>query len=50
LKIASKESLGNFPLPVIRKVVPSICKKIDQFSTAKWPGLFGFQFVFVAKK
>jgi ubiquinone/menaquinone biosynthesis C-methylase UbiE len=50
LKIASKESLGSFPLPFIRKVVPSICKKIDQLSTAKWPGLFGFQFVFVAKK
>ena len=50
LNIVSKESYGSFPLPMVRKLLPGISEKIDQYSVKKWPGLFGFQFVFVAKK
>jgi 2-polyprenyl-3-methyl-5-hydroxy-6-metoxy-1,4-benzoquinol methylase len=50
LKIISKETEGNFPLLFFRNILPSLSRKIDLFAQKKWPGLFGFQFVFVAKK
>ncbi|HVZ97552.1 MAG TPA: class I SAM-dependent methyltransferase [Chitinophagaceae bacterium] len=50
LKIVSKEVSGNFPLPLIRKTVPPLGKFADRVSLKFWPGLFAFQFVFVAKR
>jgi SAM-dependent methyltransferase len=50
LEIISKEASGNFPLPFVRKLMPSFSRFIDRFSLKHWPGLFAFQFVFVAKK
>jgi len=49
-KIISKEASGNFPLPFIRKLLPSFSRFIDRVSLKTWPGLFAFQFVFVAEK
>ena len=50
LNIISKEAFGNFPLSFFRKILPGVGKTVDRFSLKKWPGLFGFQFVFVCKK
>lgn len=50
LKIISKETSGNFPLSVVRKILPRIGDAVDRFSLKYWPGLFAFQFVFIAKK
>ena len=50
LYIISEEATGNFPLPFFRRFFPNISKKIDNFLIRKWPGLFGFQFVFVSKR
>ncbi len=50
LKIVSKKVSGNFPLPLVRKLAPSFGKFADRVSLRRWPGLFAFQFVFVAKK
>ena len=50
LNIISKEADGHFPLFFLRKLSPSFCRFIDRVSLKYWPGLFAFQFVFVAKK
>jgi len=50
LSITTKKAVGYFPLPFLRKVFPHLAEKIDTFSLTKWPGLFGFQFVFTASK
>lgn len=49
LQMVSKEVEGHAPLPGFRKLFSKISEKIDAFFVKKWPGLFGFQFVFVAK-
>jgi SAM-dependent methyltransferase len=49
LSINYKQAHGNIPLPLIRKALPGMCAKLDNFFVNKWPGLFGFQFVFVAR-
>lgn len=50
LSITTKKAVGYFPLPFFRKIFPNAAGKIDTFSVTKWPGLFGFQFVFTASK
>ena len=50
LAFVQKDVDGYFPLPGFRKIFSKLSQKIDKFFVKKWPGLFGFQFVFVAKK
>ncbi|MEJ7738062.1 MAG: class I SAM-dependent methyltransferase [Chitinophagaceae bacterium] len=50
LRIIAKEGHGNFPLPFFRVLFPVLGKIIDRRASRLWPGLFGFQFVFAAKK
>lgn len=50
LKIIFKEADGHFPLAFLRKLSHPGSKLIDRFSLKRWPGLFGFQFIFIAKK
>lgn len=48
-KIIKSGADGNFPLPVIRRFLPSgISSRIDHAALKYFPGLFGFQFVFTA--
>jgi SAM-dependent methyltransferase len=50
-EILQAEADGNFPLPAIRKFLPlSVSSQIDRSALANFPGLFGFQFVFLAAK
>lgn len=49
LRLISKEATGIFPSYKLRKIMPSFCKFIDKKAVKYFPGLFGFQFVFVAK-
>ena len=49
-KIVSKKAVGYFPMPLLRKAFPGIIRKLDNYSVRNWPGLFGFQFVFIAAK
>jgi hypothetical protein len=42
-------AVGNFPQPGFRKLVPALAKRIDDVSCALLPGLFGWQFIIVAK-
>ncbi len=42
------ESLGTpgyFPMPMVRKYVRPVAAAVDRVVTARWPGLFGIQFV-----
>jgi SAM-dependent methyltransferase len=48
-QILSAEADGSFPLPAIRKILPlSVSSQIDRIATTTCPGVFGFQFVFLA--
>ena len=48
--IIDSTAIGNFPLPLIRKVIPSfITNKIDQTFSKLLPGLLGFQFIFLVE-
>jgi len=49
-KITSRMADGYFPLPVIRKVFPIVASSIDRFATKCSPGLFGVQFIIIARK
>jgi len=49
-QVVEAEADGNFPLPVLRKVCPAkFVDYIDKIALNKFPGLFGFQFVFSCK-
>lgn len=49
-QIVHSESIGNFPLPLIRKLLPGrIQNGFDRLACKWFPGLFGFQFVFSCK-
>ena len=48
-QIRSAASLGSFPLPVFRKIAPSLARKIDNWATKAYPGTFGWQFVIEAR-
>ena len=50
LRIIDKKAGGHFPLFFFRRFLPDISRSIDRFSLKHWPGLFAFQFVFVAVK
>jgi len=50
LTLVAKSATGMFPQPIIRSVLPSFCKRIDQFFVKLFPGLFGLQFLMTAAK
>ena len=50
LEVTCKNCSGNFPLFFIRKIFPSLSKSLDKLALKHWPGLFAYQFVFVATK
>lgn len=50
LSLAAKVATGNFPQPLLRKLAPGLSKRIDNFFTTHFPGLFGFQILMVATK
>ena len=46
-KVLESQADGSFPLPIIRKFLPSIVSlRLDRTAVQKFPGMFGFQFVF----
>ena len=48
-QILQSEADGSFPLPIIRKLLPSnLSHQVDRSALTAFPGLFGFQFVFLA--
>jgi SAM-dependent methyltransferase len=49
-QVVEAEADGNFPLPLLRKVCPpKFVAYIDKMALNKFPGLFGFQFIFSCK-
>lgn len=48
LTLQAKFATGMFPQPLLRKLLPKFCGKVDAFFVANWPGLFGMQFLLVA--
>jgi SAM-dependent methyltransferase len=49
-QVVEAEADGNFPLPLLRKVCPpKFVDYIDKMALNKFPGLFGFQFIFSCK-
>jgi 2-polyprenyl-3-methyl-5-hydroxy-6-metoxy-1,4-benzoquinol methylase len=50
LEITFKKADGHFPLAFLRSISRYGSRLIDRFSLKRWPGLFGFQFIFIAKK
>lgn len=45
-KVLEAQADGSFPLPIIRKLLPSLGVWVDSAAVIQFPGLFGFQFVF----
>lgn len=50
LKLEKKYATGFFPQPVLRKLSPGFASGMDRFMAGLFPGLFGVQFLIVAKK
>jgi SAM-dependent methyltransferase len=48
-EIVSRTTDGYFPLPGIRNIIRPLAKHIDRFFTLLMPGMFGVQFVSVAR-
>ncbi|WP_448562182.1 methyltransferase domain-containing protein [Trichothermofontia sp.] len=49
-QILESKAGGCFPLPILRKILPIRASQgIDRTALKHFPGLFGFQFVFLAK-
>jgi SAM-dependent methyltransferase len=48
-QVLCAEADGCLPLPAIRKIMPlKLSNGLDRIALTKFPGLFGFQFVFLA--
>jgi SAM-dependent methyltransferase len=47
-RIIERTATGNVPLPFFRDLMPRFAMKIDKKACALVPGLFGWQFIFVA--
>lgn len=45
-QVLEAQADGSFPLPLIRKILPSLGAWVDSAAVIQFPGLFGFQFVF----
>lgn len=41
---------GNFPLPIVRKLVPSVASYVDKVATKAFPNLLSVKFILVAHK
>ncbi len=50
LVLTQKTANGMFPQPVIRRLFPAFCKKIDRLAVKLFPGLFALQFILIAEK
>ena len=50
LILESTKAIGNFPLPFFRRIFPEIARKVDGFFCTLFPGLFGAQFILLAKR
>lgn len=48
-EVLKAEGSGYLPLGPIRKLFPFLCQKVDSFVCGLWPGLFGWQFLYIAK-
>lgn len=48
-EVISQSADGNFPLPIIRKMTQPVAVKLDKIAIKIMPGLFGFQFIIVAR-
>ena len=49
-EIESLRTPGYFPMPVVRRYVRPLAVAIDEAAPAKWPGLFGVQFVMCCRR
>jgi SAM-dependent methyltransferase len=49
LKALSHSADGYFPLPILRKLFPSLAERIDTFFVNNMPGFWGFQFITIAQ-
>jgi SAM-dependent methyltransferase len=49
-QVTKKFATGNFPLSILRNKLGNLSSKIDKKAIRLFPGLFGFQFIMVAKK
>lgn len=49
-EIISRTAEGHFPLPVIREYLQPVAHYIDKYATKIAPGLFGTQFIIVARR
>jgi len=48
-RLISARGEGNLPQPLIRRLLPrSLTTRLDELAAAKFPGLFGAQFILVA--
>jgi 2-polyprenyl-3-methyl-5-hydroxy-6-metoxy-1,4-benzoquinol methylase len=50
LKLTVRKALGNVPIPLVRKLIPGLCGRIDRFATRCFPGLFGYHMLFVGER
>jgi hypothetical protein len=41
---------GKFPLPIVRKLVPSVASYVDKVATKAFPNLLSVKFILVAHK
>lgn len=48
-EISHASATGYLPLGPIRKAVPKIAQILDLWVSRRWPGLFGWQFLYVAR-
>lgn len=48
-EVTEKKATGNVPLGPIRRIFTALSRKMDSYFLQTYPGLFGFQFVIVAK-
>ena len=50
LTVKKKDATGMFPQPLLRKLIPRFCEKLDTWMVRLFPGLFGMQFILIAEK
>ena len=48
--IESLRTPGYFPMPMVRRYVRPVAAAIDRVASARWPGLFGVQFIMQCRK
>lgn len=48
-RVIERSAEGGFPQPVLRRLAPTLTRQVDRLACRTFPGLFGWQFVFVAR-